>query len=163
MMAESAVIGRRITLFASARSTMMTWFCSPTFSLTQIKWSLSSVSVYTTTVRYEYSNQNGDELGRKSRPAGLQWRRAGGARRTRWVWICLPVRYRIRVLYRPVKRARSPCSLLCRFRRCRGGGLAIELCCSTPTGGRGGASFNRNVCIMNQVWDYSRCDTCKYP
>jgi len=82
MIAESAVIGRRITLFASARSTMMTWFCSATFSRTQIKWSLSSVSVYTIAVRYEYSDYDRDELGRKSRPAGLQWRIAGDARRT---------------------------------------------------------------------------------
>lgn len=45
-MAESAVIGLRSTLFASARSTMTTWFCSLTFSLTQMKWSDSSVRVY---------------------------------------------------------------------------------------------------------------------
>jgi hypothetical protein len=45
MIAESAVIGRRITLLASARSIITTWFCSPTFSRTQMKWSDSSVKV----------------------------------------------------------------------------------------------------------------------
>ena len=45
MIAESAVIGRRNTLFASARSMMTTWFCSLTFSRTQMKWSDSRVSV----------------------------------------------------------------------------------------------------------------------
>ena len=45
-MAESAVIGLRSTLLASARSTMTTWFWSLTFSRTQIKWSDSKVKVY---------------------------------------------------------------------------------------------------------------------
>jgi hypothetical protein len=43
--ALSAVIGLRKTLLASARSMMTTWFCSPTFSLTQMKWSDSRVNV----------------------------------------------------------------------------------------------------------------------
>ena len=45
IMAESAVIGLRITLLASARSTMTTWLASLTFSRTQMKWSDSSVNV----------------------------------------------------------------------------------------------------------------------
>lgn len=45
MIAESAVIGLRRTLLASFRSIMTTWFCSLTFSRTQMKWSDSRVSV----------------------------------------------------------------------------------------------------------------------
>jgi hypothetical protein len=45
IIAESAVIGLRRTLLASFRSIMTTWFCSPTFSRTQMKWSDSRVSV----------------------------------------------------------------------------------------------------------------------
>jgi hypothetical protein len=39
------VIGLRRTLLASFRSIMTTWFCSLTFSRTQMKWSDSRVSV----------------------------------------------------------------------------------------------------------------------
>ena len=53
MMALSAVIGRRRTLLASARSTITTWFCSPTFSRMQMKWSDSSVNVYASRIRHE--------------------------------------------------------------------------------------------------------------
>ena len=45
IIAESAVIGLRRTLLASVRSMMTTWFCSFTFSRTQMKWSDSRVSV----------------------------------------------------------------------------------------------------------------------
>jgi len=47
-----------------------------------MKWSLSSVSVYTIAVRDEHNDYDGNELGRKSRLAGPQWRIAGDARRT---------------------------------------------------------------------------------
>lgn len=45
MMALSAVIGLRITVSGSSKSMMTTWFCSFTFSRTQMNLSLSSVSV----------------------------------------------------------------------------------------------------------------------
>jgi hypothetical protein len=45
-MAESAVMGRRRTLLPSPRSMMTTWFCSLTFSRTQMKRSDSNVNVY---------------------------------------------------------------------------------------------------------------------
>lgn len=45
MIAESAPMGLRMTLFASAKSIMTTWFCSLTFSRTQMKWSDSRVKV----------------------------------------------------------------------------------------------------------------------
>ncbi len=45
MIAESAVMGRRMGLFASARSMMMTWAVSATFSLMQINLSDSMVRV----------------------------------------------------------------------------------------------------------------------
>src|ERR1700730_10653570 len=46
IIAESAVMCRRRTLLALARSMMTTWFCSPTVSRTHIKWSDSNVKVY---------------------------------------------------------------------------------------------------------------------
>ena len=45
IMADLAMMGRLSTLLASARSMMTTWFCSLTFSRTQMKWSDSSVNV----------------------------------------------------------------------------------------------------------------------
>jgi hypothetical protein len=45
MMAESAVMGLRITLEGSVRSIMTTRFCSPVVSRTQMKRSDSSVRV----------------------------------------------------------------------------------------------------------------------
>lgn len=45
MMAESAVIGRRTSADGWLMSIMTTWFCSPTFSLTQMYLSDSIVSV----------------------------------------------------------------------------------------------------------------------
>lgn len=45
IIAESALIGLRRTLLASLRSIITTWFCSPTFSRTHMKWSDSRVSV----------------------------------------------------------------------------------------------------------------------
>ena len=50
MMADSAVMGRLITLLASARSMMTTCPCSPTCSRTQMKWSDSSVKFWKETV-----------------------------------------------------------------------------------------------------------------
>lgn len=44
MIAESAVIGRRIGLFASFISMITTWLLSPTFSRTQMNLSDSIVS-----------------------------------------------------------------------------------------------------------------------
>ena len=45
IMAESAEIGRRVGLLASAISTITTWDCSPTFSRTQMYLSDSMVRV----------------------------------------------------------------------------------------------------------------------
>ena len=45
MIAESAVIGRRMGFPESARSMMITWAVSPTFSLTQMNLSDSKVRV----------------------------------------------------------------------------------------------------------------------
>ncbi len=45
IMAESAVMGRRITLVGSVRSMMTTKFCSPVVSRTQMNRSDSKVSV----------------------------------------------------------------------------------------------------------------------
>lgn len=92
IIAESAVMGLRSTLLASARSMMTTWFCSLTFSRTQMKWSDSNVKLCSTTrkrriswtARYRARKVRVYSPGRRwTRAAPPGWR-AGGAHRRRW-------------------------------------------------------------------------------